>query len=67
MIQLNDKQYHCNIEVIVDVIGGKWKMLILWNLKETSNDSMNYAGSFRESLRNADGPTPRTRARRKSF
>jgi len=34
MIQLNDKQYHCNIEVIVDVIGGKWKMLILWNLKE---------------------------------
>src|SRR5471030_2633150 len=34
MIQLNDKHYHCNIEVIVDVIGGKWKMLILWNLKE---------------------------------
>src|SRR5438094_131813 len=34
MIFLNDKQYHCNIEVIVDVIGGKWKMLILWNLRD---------------------------------
>lgn len=34
MIHLNNKQYNCNIEVIVDVIGGKWKMLILWNLKE---------------------------------
>ena len=34
MIQLNNKQYHCNIEVIVDVIGGKWKMLILWNLRD---------------------------------
>ena len=34
MIHLNNKQYNCNIEVIVDVIGGKWKMLILWNLKD---------------------------------
>jgi DNA-binding HxlR family transcriptional regulator len=34
MIQLNDRHYNCNIEVIVDVIGGKWKMLILWNLKD---------------------------------
>src|SRR5690242_20018660 len=34
MIHLNNKQYHCNIEVIVDVIGGKWKMLVLWNLKD---------------------------------
>ena len=33
MIHLNDKNYNCNIEVIVDVIGGKWKMLILWNLR----------------------------------
>lgn len=34
MISLNDKNYNCHIEVIVDVIGGKWKMLILWNLKD---------------------------------
>lgn len=33
MIHLNNKKYNCNIEVIVDVIGGKWKMLILWNLR----------------------------------
>jgi DNA-binding HxlR family transcriptional regulator len=33
MIHLNNKNYHCNIEVIVDVIGGKWKMLILWHLR----------------------------------
>jgi DNA-binding HxlR family transcriptional regulator len=36
MIHLNGRQYHCNIEVIVDVIGGKWKMLILWHLKEST-------------------------------
>jgi DNA-binding HxlR family transcriptional regulator len=34
MIHLNNRQYNCNIEVIVDVIGGKWKMLILWNLRD---------------------------------
>jgi DNA-binding HxlR family transcriptional regulator len=34
MIYLYDRKYNCNIEVIVDVIGGKWKMLILWNLKD---------------------------------
>ncbi len=36
MISLNNKEYHCNIEVIVDVIGGKWKMLILWHLRDGS-------------------------------
>src|SRR5580698_5847467 len=36
MIHLNSKRYNCNIEVIVDVIGGKWKMLILWNLKDAT-------------------------------
>lgn len=36
MIRLNNKQYNCNIEVIVDVIGGKWKMLILWHLRDGS-------------------------------
>src|SRR5579863_4832935 len=34
MIYLDERKYNCNIEVIVDVIGGKWKMLILWNLKD---------------------------------
>ena len=26
--------YHCPIEAIVDVIGGKWKALILWHLQD---------------------------------
>lgn len=34
MISLNGKEYNCNIEVLVDVVGGKWKMLILWNLRD---------------------------------
>src|SRR3954463_13253878 len=34
MIDLRGRKYNCNIEVIVDVIGGKWKMLILWNLRD---------------------------------
>ncbi len=29
-----DKQYHCPVEVTVDLIGGKWKPVILAHLKE---------------------------------
>ena len=36
MITLHGEQYNCHIEVMVDVIGGKWKMLILWNLRDGS-------------------------------
>lgn len=36
MYRWNDKDYKCPIEVTIDVIGGKWKALILWHLnKET--------------------------------
>lgn len=34
MITLNGEQYNCPIEVTVGVIGGKWKMLLLWHLRE---------------------------------
>ncbi|MEK6968734.1 MAG: helix-turn-helix domain-containing protein [Nanoarchaeota archaeon] len=27
------KKYNCGIEAIQDVIGGKWKSLVLWHLK----------------------------------
>ncbi|UTE77172.1 helix-turn-helix domain-containing protein [Rossellomorea sp. KS-H15a] len=33
MKQLNP-EYQCAIDLVIDVIGGKWKVLILWNLNE---------------------------------
>ncbi|MDP4094449.1 MAG: helix-turn-helix domain-containing protein [Bacillota bacterium] len=34
MITFNQKQYNCPLEMTIDLIGGKWKVLILWNLAE---------------------------------
>ncbi len=30
-----EKQYRCGLEAALDVVGGKWKVLILWHLNET--------------------------------
>lgn len=32
MITFNDRQYNCPLEMTIDLVGGKWKVLILWNL-----------------------------------
>jgi DNA-binding HxlR family transcriptional regulator len=36
MIKFNHTEYHCSMELTLDLIGGKWKALILWNLGETT-------------------------------
>lgn len=34
MIVFRDKQFNCPMEMVIDLIGGKWKVLILWHLAE---------------------------------
>lgn len=34
MIEHNNKKYNCPLEMAVDLIGGKWKVVILWHLSE---------------------------------
>jgi len=33
MIKINEKEYVCPIEVSMDLIAGKWKLLIMWHLR----------------------------------
>jgi len=33
MSKAKNKEYKCSVELTLDIIGGKWKALILWNLK----------------------------------
>ena len=32
----NGKEYHCSVEAAIDIIGGKWKPVILWHLRDGS-------------------------------
>jgi DNA-binding HxlR family transcriptional regulator len=34
MIQWNDKEYSCPVEVTMDILSGKWKSLMLWHLHD---------------------------------
>ena len=34
MIKWKEKQYHCPVEVSMDLLSGKWKCLMLWHLNE---------------------------------
>lgn len=34
MTRRGENAYHCGIDAAMDVVGGKWKVLILWALEE---------------------------------
>ena len=36
-IKLNGKIYHCALDVTMDYIGGKWKSVVLWYLKNNTH------------------------------
>ncbi len=38
--KLNGKPYHCAMDVTMDFIGGKWKTVVLWYLK---NETLRFA------------------------
>jgi len=36
MYYFNNKEYKCSLEAVIDLLGGKWRSLIIWHLnKET--------------------------------
>ena len=32
IVQMDDKTYHCALDITMDFIGGKWKSVVLWYL-----------------------------------
>jgi DNA-binding HxlR family transcriptional regulator len=34
VVKMNNKSYHCAMDITMDYIGGKWKTVVLWYLKE---------------------------------
>lgn len=46
MIKFRNVEYRCSMELTIDLIGGKWKSLILWNLSE---DTLRF-GELRKKL-----------------
>ncbi len=34
MIEWKGRQYHCPVEIVMDVLSGKWKCLMLWHLHD---------------------------------
>ncbi len=34
VVKMNNKSYHCAMDITMDYIGGKWKTVVLWYLKD---------------------------------
>ncbi len=34
IMKIRNKEYTCSVELTLDILGGKWKSLILWHLNE---------------------------------
>ncbi len=34
IVKIEEKTYHCAMDITMDYIGGKWKTVVLWYLKE---------------------------------
>ncbi|MEN0047673.1 MAG: helix-turn-helix domain-containing protein [Bacteroidota bacterium] len=34
VVYLNDRKYHCAMDIAMSFIGGKWKTVVLWYLKK---------------------------------
>jgi DNA-binding HxlR family transcriptional regulator len=34
VVKMNEKSYHCAMDITMDFIGGKWKTVVLWYLKD---------------------------------
>jgi DNA-binding HxlR family transcriptional regulator len=34
VVRMNNKSYHCAMDITMDFIGGKWKTVVLWYLKD---------------------------------
>ena len=41
IMKINNKEYSCSIELTLDIIGGKWKPIILWKLAQ--NDVLRFS------------------------
>ena len=41
IMKINNKEYSCAIELTLDIIGGKWKPIILWKLAK--NDVLRFS------------------------